>query len=111
MIDCASAPAIRTFLLIENRLLRESLARLLRKRSEFTVVGQISSFEQAPPDLAEDQCDILLGDSFLLGRLPMLFGHLGGPAGLKIILIGMNHNEEQFLTAVRFGVGGYLLQD
>jgi DNA-binding NarL/FixJ family response regulator len=23
----------------------------------------------------------------------------------------MSHNEEQFLTAVRFGVGGYLLQD
>ncbi len=111
MIDCTNSSAIRTFLCIENRLLRESLARLLRKRSEFTVVGQFSSFEHTPADLAEDQCDVLLGDSFLLGRLPMLFGHGGGLPGFRIILIGMSHNEEQFLTAVRFGVGGYLLQD
>src|SRR5215472_14930903 len=35
-----SCEPVRVFFLIENRLLREALVRLFRKRPDFTVVGQ-----------------------------------------------------------------------
>lgn len=103
---------IRAFLLIENRLLRESLARLLRKRSDFAIAGQLSSAEEMQPDAVEN-CDVLLGDYFVLRKLPILAASAGteSSAALKIVLIGMSADEEQFMEAVRLGVNGYLLQD
>lgn len=103
---------VRTYLSIENRLLRESLGRLLRKRTEFSVASQTSTADELATDLAEGNFDVLLGDSFLLGKFPGWFKEEGGGAPrAKVILIGMEQKEEQFLQAVRFGVGGYLLQD
>ena len=40
MNDLVPAASIRTFLLIENRLLRETLVRLFSKRGDLLVVGQ-----------------------------------------------------------------------
>jgi len=51
-------------------------------------------------------------DSVLPPRLPAsLAAKSGTPAGFKIILVGMEPDEEQFMAAVRSGVTGYLLQD
>jgi two-component system nitrate/nitrite response regulator NarL len=106
--------SIRTFLLIENRLLRESLARLFRKRTEMSVVGQVSSAEDGPLEQFEDRCDVVLGDCHVLDRL-MMMAPLAvrgeSPVGAKVVLIGMGAEEEQFMAAVRMGVSGYLLQD
>jgi two-component system nitrate/nitrite response regulator NarL len=106
--------SIRTLLLIENRLLRESLARLFRKRPEMTVVEQLSSAEDGPLERVEDKCDVVLGDGYVLDRLVATL-RLGGrgesPIGAKVVLIGMGAEEEQFMAAVRMGVSAYLLQD
>lgn len=106
--------SIRTLLLIENRLLRESLARLFRKRPEMTVVGQASSAEDGPLERMEDKCDVVLGDGYVLDRL-LAVAHLGvrgaSPVGARVVLIGMGAEEEQFMAAVRMGVSAYLLQD
>jgi len=109
---CERTPSIRTLLLIENRLLRESLARLFRKRADFVIVGQLSAAEEALPDNFEN-CDVIVGDYFVLNRLPFAPSFLTNAAGAapKIALIGMSNDEEQFMSAVRFGVTGYLLQD
>ncbi|PYU66887.1 MAG: hypothetical protein DMG52_35260 [Acidobacteria bacterium] len=63
----ASVPAssIRAFLLIENRLLREALVRLFRKRPDLMVVGQTSPADETPLGILETQCNVLVGDSFL----------------------------------------------
>jgi len=37
--EIGAEPLIRVLLLIENRLLRESLGRIFRKRADFLVVG------------------------------------------------------------------------
>jgi DNA-binding NarL/FixJ family response regulator len=110
MNSCDRGSSIRTLLLIENRLLRESLARLFRKRTDFVVAGQISSADTTGPDLQESKCDVLLGDCFLLNRLPLCKTG-GASSNPKIVLIGMNADDEQFIAAVRSGVTGYLLQD
>ena len=39
MSEIGAEPLIRVLLLIENRLLRESLGRIFRKRADFLVVG------------------------------------------------------------------------
>jgi hypothetical protein len=38
--ETGAEPLIRVLLLIENRLLRESLGRIFRKRAHFLVVGR-----------------------------------------------------------------------
>ncbi len=112
MTDCVPSSSIRVFLLVENRLLREALVRLFRKRSDLNVVGQASPTDETPLGIFESQCNVLVGDSFLPGRLPGSFAAKGGmPDGCKIILVGMEPGEEQFIGAVRSGVTGYLLQD
>jgi DNA-binding NarL/FixJ family response regulator len=104
--------SIRALLLIENRLLRESLVRLFRKRSDLEVVGQGSPADQSPMEILDTQCNVLVGDAFLAGRLGEGFTAKGGmPAGSKIVLVGMETDEEHFIDAVRSGVSGYLLQD
>jgi two-component system response regulator DegU len=112
MTDCVPSSSIRAFLLIENRLLREALVRLFRKRSDLDVVGQASPSDESPFGIFESECNILVGDSFFPARLPGSFAAKGGmPDGCKIILVGMESGEEQFIAAVRSGVAGYLLQD
>ena len=112
MTDCVPSSSIRAFLLIENRLLREALVRLFRKRADLEVVGQCSPTDELPIDVFESQCNVLVGDSFLPNNL---LGNGAAKSGLregyKIILVGMEPDEEQFLDAVRSGVIGYLLQD
>jgi len=112
MNDCVSSSSIRVFLLVENRLLREALVRLFRKRSDLSVVGQGSLVEEALHPSLETECDVLVGDCLLPdGASSILAADEGKARGCKILLVGMKCDEEQFLTAVRSGVVGYLLQD
>ena len=112
MTDCVPSSSIRTFLLIENRLLREALIRLLRKRSDLEVVGQASPTDETPLGILESRCNVLVSDSLLAGPLQRnLAAKRGMPENCRIILVGMEPDEEQFIASVRFGVTGYLLQD
>ena len=112
MNDCVPVSSIRVFLLIDNRLLREALVRLFRKRPDVVVIDQTSASGETAVGIIETRCDVLVCDTFVHGRLPACLAATGGaPAECKIILIGMDSNEGKFLEAVRCGVSGYLLQD
>lgn len=101
----------RVFLHIENRLLREALVRLFRKRPEVQVAGEGGSGDLTVPEVLCSNCDVLV----------ISIGRNGLPsdsqieavrrAGFKILLIGMDDNEEEFLNAVRLGAAGFLLKD
>jgi DNA-binding NarL/FixJ family response regulator len=101
------------FLLAENRLLRESLSRLLRKKADISVVGECGSTEGAIQQIAESGCEILLLDDATTSRTnPNLVEQLlEAVPNLKIILLGVDNNEESFLHAVRCGAVGYLLRE
>ena len=112
VIEPVPGLSIRTFLLIESRLLREALSRVFRKRPELLVVGQSGQSEATPRQVLDTQCDVLVADSFQTAWLPASIAlQNGGHAAFKAVLIGMESGEEQFLAAVRSGVTGYLLQD
>ena len=101
----------RVFLLIENRLVRETLLRLFRKRSDLCVVGEGCSSEAV--DVLNSQCDILVLDDLqmLSPRGARLLDGRQTAGTMGIVLIGMEENESQFLLAVRAGISAYLLND
>jgi DNA-binding NarL/FixJ family response regulator len=103
---------IRVFLLIENRLLREALVRLFRKRSDLTVVGQSGQADLNVAQTLDSNCDVLVVASFQTNWLPATLALESiGQLGIKVVLIGMDCDEAQFLATVRAGVKGYLLKD
>ena len=64
----------QVFLLVENRLVRETLVRLFRKRSDLRVAGQGYSTEAI--HTLNSQCDIVVLDDLHMVSLlgPRLFG-------------------------------------
>lgn len=108
----SAASSIRVFLLLDNRLLRESLARHFRNRPDLLVVGQSGQAEAAQRHVLDTQSQVLVTDSFLTPWLPAnLAPQNSGEAILRAVLIGMELDEEQFLAAARSGVTAYLLKD
>jgi DNA-binding NarL/FixJ family response regulator len=108
----AASSSIRVFLLIENRLLRQALPRLLRNRPDLLVVGQSGLSEAAPFQVLDARCDVLITDSFQTSWLPVSMAReRAGQTALKAVLIGMESDEDQFMAAVRSGATGYLLKD
>ena len=97
---------------MENRLLREALIRVFRKRSDFVVVDQDGRADVTACEVLEAQFDVLLIDSFQTkGPEAKIACESGGRAGYKAVLIGMEPDEVLFMAAVRSGVMGYLLKD
>jgi two-component system response regulator DegU len=101
------------FLLAENRLLREALVRILSKKTDFCIVGETTFCSAAWEQLTQTQPDIVLSDS-----PELLFGATRAVSQIrvltpqaKLVLVGMEKDEEQFLRAVSEGVVGYALKD
>jgi DNA-binding NarL/FixJ family response regulator len=101
----------QVYVLVENRLVRETLIRLFQERSDLCVVGQGRSAEAK--DVLNSQCNIVVLDDLntasLLGL--SLLDEFKPPGAMGVVLIDMQDDEEQFLEAVRSGVSGYLLND
>jgi DNA-binding NarL/FixJ family response regulator len=98
--------------MMENRLLREALIRLFRKRSDLVVVGHDGPADANVSQVLETEFDVLVIDSLqTTWPAAKIARETGGQAAFKAILIGMAPDEEQFMAAVRSGVMGYLLKD
>ena len=107
-----AAFSICVFLMIENRLLREALSRLLRKYSDILVVGQSGQVDPSPRPALDRRCDVLITDSAeFTGRAQSSAVESIRQIAFNIIFIGMGADEEQFIAAIRSGATGYLLQD
>jgi len=110
--DVASAQPVNVYLAIQNRLLREALVRLFRKRADLFVVGQSAPADTKAAAVLESRCDILLLDSPDSAPGSAEFTALGPLVdAVRTILISMDADEKQFIAAVRAGIVGYLLKD
>ncbi len=104
--------SVRVFLLIENRLLGETLVRLFRKRPDFCLVGRCPAVGIGAVDVRNLQYDVLVLDHLRMASLLGIRSEDGEQtARPPIVLISMEENEEQFFTAVRSGISAYLLKD
>jgi len=104
-------PGTDVYLLAENRLVRETLARMLRKRAGICVVGVKSATDSAIEDVVVSGCEVVLtdrltifGGSFVRHRAEQL-------PRLKIVLFGMDDDASTFWQAACLGINGYLLKD
>jgi DNA-binding NarL/FixJ family response regulator len=111
--DCTTTHLLKLFLLVENRLLREALAGIVRKQADFCIVG---ADRYAPPvekAVTESQCDILVADHATATTFPpnLLPDFVSLAPEMRVVLFGMEEDPEIFLQAIRAGVSGYLLGD
>ena len=114
MHDTIQLSPIRVFLLIENRLLREALTRLLGKRSDILIVGQANLEEVSHGKVVESNCSVLVLDSANPDWLPVRFftsNPCPVPGRFRALLVGMENDPGQFLNAIRAGAFGYMLKD
>ena len=101
------------FLLAQNRLLRESLLRLINGRNGVRVVGACDYSLTVHREVIAARPQILLLDAHGLSfsytsLIPTL--HLATP-NLRVVMVGMESTKSTFLRAVRAGVIGYILKD
>jgi len=104
---------VRVFILAENRLLREALARILNKKSDLQVVGSSAFVSDIVQQIKDAGPDVLLSDSaaMALSDLRLVPEVHAVVPGLKVVMIGMETDQALFLRAVRDGVVGYVLKD
>ncbi len=107
-----SPVSLNVYLLAENRLLRETLARLLQKRGGITVVGVSRYTESSVAEICASCCSILLMDSVATTEDMILLGDLFEKVPeVKVVLFGMDQDAGVFLKSAYCGVSGYLLKD
>jgi len=103
---------VRVYLLTENRLLRESLARMLQKRAGIRVGGSNRYTSSVVGDILASDSGILLMDSISPPQCPNLLKELSDCLPeVKPILFGMDEDPEIFLRSVYLGVCGYVLKE
>jgi two-component system, NarL family, response regulator len=103
---------VRVCLISDNRLLRDSLARLLRKQLGILVISVLRCSEVTRELLASSGCDILITDCPPVSPHSRLFQNLpNGEDMCNVLMIGMENDPQLFLKAVYMGVQGYLLKD
>ncbi len=111
--DYITVRTVKLFLLVENRLLREALAGILRKQPEFSIVGVDRYAPAVEKAVIDSCCNILVADHATATTLPpnLLPDALALAPEMKVVLFGMEEDAEIFVQAVRAGVSGYLLGD
>lgn len=99
------------FLLAENRLLREALARLLAKRN-IRVVGANSYSSDVIDEIVRKRPEVILLDSNgLVSTAGVITSLRNAIPTASLVMVDMDSDERTFLKAIREGVVGYVLKD
>jgi DNA-binding NarL/FixJ family response regulator len=95
-----------------NRLLRESVARIVNKKTDFEVTISQTVSSDLKPEIADSKADVVVLDSLqVLGEASILEPSQHNNRVTKCVLVAMEDNQQSFLTAIRLGALGYVLQD
>jgi two-component system nitrate/nitrite response regulator NarL len=110
--DKQSSSSTNVYVVAENRLLRETLVRLFRKRGDLSVVGENSYSGSTPELVASAQSGLLLLDCFNPNHKSddLICDLRESVPQLKVVLFGMDEDADIFLQAVRLGINGYVLK-
>jgi two-component system, NarL family, response regulator DevR len=108
-----SAKSATVFVLARNRLLRETLARVLDKKVDIAVSGAAPFSPLATEQIIEVAPDVLLADSYTMNAANQDFicEIQQRVPGMKIVMFGMDEDEQVFLWAVGIGALAYILTD
>jgi DNA-binding NarL/FixJ family response regulator len=105
--------SVSVFLLAQNRLLREALAKVLSRKNDVEIVGSCAVSPNSVKEIMAAAPEVLVVDSFATSVAHLAFVRevQARVVGLKLVMIGMEPDEQQFLHAVREGALGYVLKD
>jgi DNA-binding NarL/FixJ family response regulator len=103
---------IRLFILSDNRLFREALARIFSKKTGIDTVRSCHFGAHITDELLSSDPDVLLLDSApaLCSEFARLIRERQGKQ-LRIIMVAMKEDEDVFLEVVRQGAYGYVPKD
>lgn len=101
---------ISVFVYCGNRLLRESVARILNKKGDFEVSVFKSLTGTACPSDRASACVVIL-DSIQLLATSCFCQMRSENSPIRLLLVAMEDDQKQFLAAIRNGALGYVLQD
>ena len=105
--------SVSVFLMASNRLLRETLAKLLVRKGGIKVSGVSAYIPDALSQVGTSGANVLILDSVSARSSGCaLISHTNNQiSGIKVVLIDMEEDPEIFLNCVRAGASGYLLKD
>ena len=109
----AEIAVVQVFILAENRLLREALARILNKKSDIRVVGASAFSPDIVQQISAATPHVLLCDSatVALSELQLVSEVRATMPEIKVVMVGMEADRTLFLKAVRDGIVGYVLKE
>lgn len=101
------------FLVAGNRLLRETLARIINKKGSLYVCGVSPCAPDIASSVGASGADVLILDSVTaqLSDCALIGEILSQRPEIKVVLIDMDNDPETFLECVRAGSLGYFLKD
>jgi len=104
---------IRVFLLSSTRLLSEALNRVLRKTADILVVRARQYSVDAPVEIVESTCDVLLTDSVsMLALDSQIPDNLRcSLSQLKVVMIELDDDESTFSKLLRLHVTRNVLKE
>src|ERR1700719_234015 len=105
---------ISVFVLSSNRLLRESIERMVRKKPDLDLIGAQSIRADSKEEVINSDAEVLVLDSLQFVLETDGWWVTASPAerkGIKVLLIARDDDKKHFLSAVKQGAMGYVLQD
>jgi DNA-binding NarL/FixJ family response regulator len=104
---------LRTFLVDDQRLVRDGLRMMIEAQDDLTVVGEAGDGREAVAELRGVHADVVLMDI----RMPVMDGveatgrltRLGHPA--RVLVLTTFDLDEYVFAALRAGAAGFLLKD
>ena len=110
--EIASAQ-VGIFILADNRLLREALTRILNKKTDLRVLAAACFSENVVPHILNLNPDVLLLDSCgsEADDLKVVTSVRKQNPRLKVVILGMEAEQDRFLRYVHLGIRAFLLKD
>jgi DNA-binding NarL/FixJ family response regulator len=107
------AAKAKIFIVCCNRLLRETIARILKKKTDFEIVATQAPGSTPREQIFDSGANVLVLDSleFLLANQKYPGGAVFSGRALTCVLVAMEDDHNNFVAAVRRGARGYVLQD
>jgi len=104
---------IRVLLVDDHQLMREGMLSLLRQANDISVVGTVSSGEEALNAAFEVNPDVILMDILMKGMTGIETTRWikEQNPNVKVIIISMEVNREYLSAGIKFGIDGYLPKD
>jgi DNA-binding NarL/FixJ family response regulator len=105
---------ISVFVLSSNRLLRESIERMVRKKPDLDLIGARSIRADSKDEVINSDAEVLVLDSlqFVLETDAWwVTASQSDRRKIRVLLVAMGDDKKHFLSAVKQGVVGYVLQD